>query len=408
MNPIAFIAGSYQPNQCGVAHYTAHLREQLANRGMPSLVLTTHSIAQSNQNATVQGAVNGWHLRDLIPLVRAIHRSHASLLHIQHAAGTYGFDRALFLLPLLLRQTGWQAPIVTTVHEYGWWEWQPKGIPPQWMEWLKVFGQKRGWWDREDGFLLTQSHALITTTHEIEQTIFDRLPHLKSQVYRIPIAANVEVQNCDRLQARKTIRHQLGWSEDAVIIAFFGFLHPVKGLETLLPAFEQVCSHHPQARLLLIGGVETLALPGEQATRYWKQLGSRITELGLSSVVHRTGYLDAKDVSIHLTASDLGVLPFNHGVTLKSGSLLTLLAHALPTIATQSTPPAPQLDDTIGQWIPPRQVDSLASALLKVLTDSARRQTLASAGLHFSQQFTWDSIVEAHLAVYQSVGYARP
>jgi polysaccharide biosynthesis protein PslF len=408
MDCIAFVAGSYQPNQCGVAHYTAHLREHLANRGLSSLVLTTYKIAQATQDNTVIGAVNDWHLRDLIALIRAIHRTNASLLHIQHAAGTYGFDRALFLLPLLLRQTGWQAPIVTTVHEYGWWEWQPEGIPPQIMEWLKGFGQTRGWWDREDGFLLTQSHALITTTHEIEQILFDRLPHLKSQVYRIPIAANVEVQDCDRFQTRQTIRQQLGWPEDAVIIAFFGFLHPVKGLETLLLAVQQVFATYPQGRLLLIGGVETLALPGEQATQYWNQLESRMTELGLRAVVQMTGYLDAKDVSIHLAASDLGVLPFNHGVTLKSGSLLTLLAHGLPTIATQSTPPDPQLDDTIVQWIPPRQVPPLASALMKLLTDSAHRQQLISAGLTFSQQFTWPNIVDAHLDVYQSVGYARP
>lgn len=37
---ITFIAGSYQPEQCGVAHYTARLREALNEFDIPSTVLT--------------------------------------------------------------------------------------------------------------------------------------------------------------------------------------------------------------------------------------------------------------------------------------------------------------------------------------------------------------------------------
>lgn len=60
MSYIAFVAGSYQPNRCGVAHYTAHLRDQLAQKGIPSLVLTTHSAAGFAKDKTVLGAVNDW------------------------------------------------------------------------------------------------------------------------------------------------------------------------------------------------------------------------------------------------------------------------------------------------------------------------------------------------------------
>lgn len=79
-------------------------------------------------------------------------------------------------MPLILRTFGYRQPIVTTVHEYGWWEWQPKGIPPELLEWLKQWGQQRQWWDREDGFLLTGSQAIITTNVEAESAICDRLP----------------------------------------------------------------------------------------------------------------------------------------------------------------------------------------------------------------------------------------
>lgn len=120
---IAFIAGTYQPDRCGVADYTARLRSALRDRGVESVVLTTRAAAQTATDPTVWGVVDDWQLRNLFPLKRAIRATAADVLHIQHAAGTYGFQRAIFLLPLLLRSLGNRKPIVTTVHEYGWWEW---------------------------------------------------------------------------------------------------------------------------------------------------------------------------------------------------------------------------------------------------------------------------------------------
>jgi len=149
------------------------------------------------------------------------------------------------------------------VHEYGWWEWQPWGVPSWLVEALKHSGQRRGWWDREDGFLLTLSDALITTNSAAEDVIRARLPDRVNRLHRIPIGANVEVTAIDSDLARQRLRQTCGWSSDTTVIAFFGFLHPVKGIETLLAAFKQVLAVHPQARLSLVGGVESLALPGD-------------------------------------------------------------------------------------------------------------------------------------------------
>lgn len=405
---IAIIAGTYQPDRCGVAHYTAHLRTALAQQHLPSVVLTTHAAAQSLKDPGVIGAVQDWSLGQLLPLVQAVHRSQADVLHIQHAAGTYGFDRALFLLPLLLRLSGWQRPIVSTIHEYGWWEWQTTWFPAHLLEWLKTAGQQRRWWDREDGFLLTLSDAIITTNAPATEVILQRLPHLQTRVQQIPIGANVEVAPVDRALARQQIRQHCGWSEDSQVIAFFGFLHPVKGLETLLSAFQQVIKAHPQAKLLLVGGVESLALPGEQATRYWNQLEAQIANLGLTNAVHMTGYVEAAIASRYLSGADVGVLPFNHGVTLKSGSLLALMAHGLPVVATDPLNGRRELDETRVYPVLPRNVEALTVALQRMLIDESLRSRLAQAGQRFSRQFSWETIGAAHAAIYRQVQPSQP
>lgn len=407
MNCIALIAGTYQPASCGVAHYTAHLREILATKGINTIVLTTHQAAQESNEPNVLGVVERWHWQEMLPLLRSLHSLKFDLLHIQHAAGTYSFDRSIFLLPLLLKLTRWQVPIVTTIHEYGWWEWQPPYIPLQLLEGIKMWGQQQRWWDREDGFLLTQSQAIITTNNEAENIIIQRLPELSHRVHRIPIGANIKVVDSDlekRTHARKQLQNNCGWSDDTIIIVFFGFLHPVKGLEILIPAFKQVLSSQPQARLLLLGGVESLALPKKQAEQYWNQLTTLIEELELSDFVHMTGYLDSDTVSHYLTGADIGVLPFNHGVTLKSGSLLALMTHHLPVIATRSNSPDPILEDeNLVRSIDPRNQKQLVRELIELISDPDSRFELGEAGYNFSQQFTWPSIVSKHLEIYRSL-----
>lgn len=400
---ITLIAGTYEPEHCGVADYTAHLREHLMQRGVQSTVLTTHTAAQIASDSTVHGTIAEWNIANLLPLAKAVCQTQADLLHIQHAAGTYRFDRSMFLLPPLLRMLGWKAPIITTIHEYGWWEWEPKGIPPQLIESLKMWGQKRGRWDREDGFLLTYSDAIITT-NEIAQTVIQsRLPKLKASLHQIPIGANVEVAKIDRQFARHQLRQTYQWSPETPVIAFFGFLHPVKGIEVLLTAFQQVLTCYPQARLLLIGGVESLSLPGQQADDYWNKLEQLIQSLDLNPAVQMTGYLENKAVSQLLAGVDIGVLPFNHGVTLKSGSLLAFMAHALPIVATRATPPDPKLEHSSAlQLIPARSSNALAEKLILLLSNSELRNQLSLAADQFSQAFNWKNIADQHLAIYQT------
>ena len=397
---ITFIAGTYQPERCGVAHYTARLTDSLSEEVLTT-VLTTYAAAEALNSPHVKGVVHDWKLAHLIPLVRAVQSTAADILHIQHAAGTYGFQRPIFLLPLLLRSLGYSQPIVTTIHEYGWWEWEPPGIPPQLLEWLKQWGQQRGWWDREDGFLLTGSETLITTNAEAQRVIEKRLPHLANRLHRIPIGANVEVAAVERVEARQRLRQQYCWSPDTLILAFFGFLHPVKGIENLLTAFKQTVAQAPQLRLLLLGGVESLALPAQEADRYWHQLRALIAELQLEDLVVMTGYLAADTASHYLSGADIGVLPFNHGTTLKSGSLLTLMAHGLPVVATRHEPPDPDLENEDQLYlVPARSPEALREALLRLIEDREKRHRLGATGRAFVRRFAWSDIAQKHLHIY--------
>jgi glycosyltransferase involved in cell wall biosynthesis len=405
---VVVVAGTYRPERCGVAHYVQRLRSALDERGVSSLVLTTKEAARDLGDPSVRGVVPGWRLADLPALARAVVRTagdtRADVIHIQHAAGTYGFKRAVFFLPLLLRAAGCHMPLVTTVHEYAWWEWEPRFVPRCALEALKMWGQRRGLWDREDGFLLTGSDALLTTNAPIETAITARLPHLTPRLYHVPLVANVDVVPVEHGEARDGMRSRYGWSPDAEVIAFFGFLHPVKGIETLLEAFAKVLEGRSRARLLLIGGVESLALRWNEAAWYWDKLRTLVNELGLDGSVNMTGYVPGEEASRLLSGADVGVLPFNHGVTLKSGTLLALFAHGLPVIVTRSEEPEPELEDGWLAWLVERRdARGLAAALSQLLTDAPERARLTEAGQAYTRNLSWPVIAERHAEVYETV-----
>jgi len=335
----------------------------------------------------------------LAALPGVIRRLDPDILHIQHAAGSFGFRRAVFWLLPVLRAAGWQRPAAVTAHEYGWWEWRPRLWSWAWRR-LGPWGESRGLWDREDFALLTAADAVIVTNEGAERTLASRLPQLAPRVARVPIGANIPVLATDPAPARAALRSRFGWEREDPVISYFGFLHPVKGLETLLLAFRRLLEVRPRARLLLNGGVESLALRGYEARRYREKLGALLSELGLGAAVRLTGYLPDDLVSQHLSGSDVGVLPFNGGVTAKSGSLLAMWAHGLPTVITR--PPAPEpLLETAAWIVPCRDAGALETALLRLLDDESLRRELAAEGRQAAASFSWPGIAERHLAIYE-------
>ena len=348
----------------------------------------------------------GWGPGMLLPLALPIRRLNPDILHIQHAAGSFAFRRAVFWLVPVLRAIGWRGPVVVTLHEYGWWPWRPRLLGRAWDR-LGPWGEARGLWDREDFALLTCAQLIIATHEATAEVLKARLPRLAPRIEQIVIGSNIPVLATDVAAARTWVREHHGWEPGAPVVVYFGFLHPVKGLETLLAAFGQVLAREPAARLLIVGGAESLALHGEEAERYTRRLKGMVQEMGLGPTVRLTGYLPDESVSRCLAGADLGVLPFNGGLTMKSGSLLAMWSHGLPVVGTRPAQPPPELEHTA--WlVPARNADALAAALLKLLGDEATRGVLADRARRVATGFDWGAIADRHVEIYEAVSGWSP
>lgn len=400
MSRIAFIAGTYLPESYSVADYTARLHTSLRDRGVESVVLTTYYAAEAAYDPHALGVVHGWRWVDLKAMVQAVWNSDAQALHIHYHPQIYGDCPAILLLPMLLRLSGWRSPIVTTVHEYGNRKWQERGLLNRFLAWSKQWGQQCQWWDREGGFLLTLSDATIAIAPEVKTIIQARLPNIDRRLWYVPAGTDVQVSESDRSSARQILRQNCNWHQDTIAVTYCGSLSSGQELETLLLAFKQVLSTKPQARLLVMGEIDTAELPVQDASTYLTQLQIAIDELELGSFVHCIGCPDEEIASCYLAGADIGVL--DRDVSLDArGTLIAFLAYGLPAIATQVSPSLPNTHPLL--LVPPRDVTALASVLLELIERPEARMQRGQASQVFSQAFNWQNITQQHLEIYQTL-----
>jgi glycosyltransferase involved in cell wall biosynthesis len=359
---VAFVCGGLRPRECGVSDYVVRLIGALGER-IEAVVVAAGPAEAPFEVIT---PCMDWQLLHVLRVVRVLRGLDVDLVHVQYAPVSFRWRRAAHLLPLLIRQ-----PVVVTAHEVD-------ALP---------FG-----------------HALVRYARATIATTPQHAARLKAarRLRLVPIGPNIQPPPGDPRPLAIEARRVLDIPSAAPLVVFFGFLHPVKGLEYLLRAFQQVRQRYPDARLVLAGGWESLALPGHEGPAYRDRLLVLRDELGLNTAVHLTGYLLDAAVSGLLFAADLVALPFTYGLSFKSGSLLAALAHGAPVVGTCS----PGEDDRASDYlrrVPRRDADALAKTLLDLLGDPAERLRLAQAGQQAAKPFAWSAIADAHLDVYRTV-----
>jgi glycosyltransferase involved in cell wall biosynthesis len=389
---VLLICGRLDPARDGVGDYVVRLAEALRGRGAQLRILHTGPVPPVPAARSVGDA---W---TPLALVRALRAARgADVVHVQFAPSMYRFRMGVGLLPLLLGGR----PLVTTLHEYGWWRWERVLPAACWtvLEALRIA-------DRETGLLAPRSRTVIATNAGHAEAVRRRFARRPPAIDVVPIGANVSVAGeQDRAAAHREVRAALGLAPGAVLLAFFGFVHPVKGVRYLADAVAALRAEGRDVHALVVGGFESLALPRDEADAFESDLRRDIAASGTSAHVHITGFREPEEVSRLLGAADAGVLPFTHGVTAKSGSLLTLLAHGLPTVVTAGEEREPELADgdrvVVVEAV--RDGAALAAGLRRVLDDPALGARIAERGEAWAGTRDWAVIADRHLAVYAGV-----
>lgn len=164
-----------------------------------------------------------------------------------------------------------------------------------------------------------------------------------------------------------------GLEPDAFNIVFVGRSEPRKGLDVLLRALPMVREDHPEVRLLVVG-VEEPGIMHEGVV--W--LGK------LPDHLVPAAYRSARI----MTSPARGMESF--GIVLTEA-----MASGLPVVASDIPGYRAVLEDGVqGVLVPPGDSRALAGALLELIDDGVKRETMSAAALRRAGEFSWERLVE--------------
>src|SRR5262249_51996243 len=151
-------------------------------------------------------------------------------------------------------------------------------------------------------------------------------------------------------------------------IAYFGYLYPGKGIETLFQAVSPLGSR--SFRLVLIGGANEVVLKEMKRPDYVAELKELAGRLGISDKVSWSGYYPTESdrASLYLRGADACALPFDAGVYLNNSSFAAAAAHGLPIVTTRGEiVEAPFRDRENVLLTPPKDPQALSAAIERLM-----------------------------------------
>lgn len=186
---------------------------------------------------------------------------------------------------------------------------------------------------------------------------------------------------------RHSVRQELGYSSDDVVVAVIAAIEPRKGQLILIRALPKILEKTSNVKILLAGK--------DDASQPEREL---VQQLGLEDKVLFAGFRsDIKDV---IAAADIVAAPsFLEGLGV---SIMEAMACGKPIVASNvGGIPESVVDGETGLLVEPGNVDALAEAVIRLSIDKTLRHDMGRKGqLRAQADFSVDSLIHDTLAVY--------
>jgi glycosyltransferase involved in cell wall biosynthesis len=367
------ICGDFPPFVSGVGDFADKLAGSLQELGSDVTVLTTISADSSRDLALDAGrkfrvlrTIEHWGMSNRKAVIEECCRGY-DLIQLQYPCVNYARSPLINLLPSMLRLRRDSAPTCVTIHDFRVMRhrWRARVAPMLWAVDGLIHVDERDW-----PFIHSWG-------------VGNSRPRA-----HIPIAANAQpVPSSPALRAQW--RNELGFAQNEAVVAFFGILYPHKGLTELVGAVQDLRKQGRPVKLLVLGDFDREA-------DYRPAMERMLWDPAVNWV--RGAELD--HISRCLHAADLAALPYHSGASTNRGSLLSTLAHGLPTITTNGpcTPPDFQCKYDV-MLVPVNDRAALGSGIARLLDDPALAHRMHESAL--SRHVTWETVARQTRAFYE-------
>lgn len=173
-------------------------------------------------------------------------------------------------------------------------------------------------------------------------------------------------------------------------IYYVGVLEPRKNVPLLIEAY---------ARIQPILGDVPLLIAGKKGWMY-EAIFERVAQLGLQDHIRFLGYVPQDELIALYNAAGVFVYPSNYeGFGLP---VLEAMQCGAPVVTTTASS-LPEVAGDAALLVPPQDVEALAEAIHRILTNTQLASDLSKRGLEQSKQFSWQRCALETIQVYRSL-----
>lgn len=369
MNRVMMINGSASPLKCGVGYYGEMLVPELSKDNTVQ-VLTTKGLGLDIEGASKTYHAKNWKIWQIPKIASIIKKSKPNVAHIQYPAKGYKRELGINLLPLWIRIFERKLPILVTLHEYH----ESAGL-----------GKIRN--------LITVFFAnRIIVSNKLDM---DSLPKiLRKKVFVIPIGSTMKSYPRNR-KAYESFMNTAGLSANKPTLAYFGFVNPNKGLETLINASKDI-----NAQILVLAALDS-------DNPYHKKIDTLVESAKKQGAkLYVAGFLENELVSQIMQECLFFVLPQPLPLTAKSSTAIVATQNGLPVVSKASDEAKynyPYINDANSVLLDEMNEKTLITACNELVQNPEKLKNLKSENAKLKSQFAWESIAIKHTEVYETL-----
>lgn len=309
---VLFLTGSFPPLKDGLSDCAEISLRLFMKHDVPVTLLTSGDegirdyLEKRGLGNVLFHAVNGWGLWSVVGVAKKIRESGSSHVFMEYPGKGYRRSPFAALLPLFIKGAARSVRVVVRLHEYS---------NVRLLSKLVIVP-------------LVSFADFVVIPSEDDLALAGRaMPWIRKKSKAIMIGSNVPRRDFAPAELAG-FRKSLTEKDSDKIATYFGFIYHNKGFEVLTDVMCSLIRKRKDLVWLVLGEF----LSPRDRIAWLNDIESR----GVGSRVRYVGYVPNEDVSRYLSVTDVCVLPFADGVSLRRGSFMAAVGHGLPIVTVKN------------------------------------------------------------------------
>jgi glycosyltransferase involved in cell wall biosynthesis len=374
---VAFI-GSYVPRRCGIATFTADIREAVATE-YPDTMCIVGAINDKPDGydypESVRFEIEEQEIASYHRAAEFLMINNVEVLSVQHEFGIYGGPAGGYLMELLRNV---RMPIVTTLHTV---LKEPNAIQRELMMELNRLSSRLI-------VMADRGRDLLESVYGIAPEKIDVIPH---GVIDMPFIDSNFYKDEFNVEGK-------------TVLLTFGLLSRNKGIENVIAAMPGILKQHPDVVYLVLGATHPNVVTSE-GEKYREELEKLASDLGVSDqVIFHNRFVNIEDLKAFIGPADIYLTPYLNEAQVTSGTLAYTFGAGKAIISTPYWHAQELLSGERGILVPFADSGAIAVSVNEILSQPTRMTAMRKRAWKQGREMIWPEIARRYMT---SFGRAR-